>query len=395
MAGISALAIGYVLSQFYRTFLAVLTPVLGADIGASNAQLATASGAWFLAFALSQLPVGVWLDRFGPRRTTSLLLAVGGAGALLFSAATRPWMVIAAMTLIGIGCAPVLMASVFIFARTYNPARLAILVSWMVGVGSAGNVIGAAPLAGIVDALGWRMTLGLLGLLTLATAGAVYAFVRDPAGDASQAGPGGFAGYLELFRIKALWAILPLVALGYAGSAGLRSLWGGAFLADIHGADALLIGRVMLSMALAMVAGSFIYGPLDTLFGTRKWIALTGHFLCLAAFILLALYPTASVATVTVLLSTVGLAGASYGIMMAHGSAFLPAHLMGRGVTMLNFFWVGGAGAMQLLSGLVFEAAARGGEPVAAYQTLFWFYAGSLGLALAVYLLFARDAKPR
>ena len=69
-AGLAFLVAGYVLSQFYRTFLAVLTPVLGTEIGATPGDLAVSSGLWFLAFALMQLPVGAALDRIGPRRTT-------------------------------------------------------------------------------------------------------------------------------------------------------------------------------------------------------------------------------------------------------------------------------------------------------------------------------------
>ncbi|EKD61795.1 MAG: Major facilitator superfamily MFS_1, partial [uncultured bacterium] len=88
--GLAALILAYVLSQFYRAFLAVLTPVLAADLGATPESLASASGLWFLAFALMQIPVGEALDRFGPRRTASILLAVGGLGAGLFAAATGP-----------------------------------------------------------------------------------------------------------------------------------------------------------------------------------------------------------------------------------------------------------------------------------------------------------------
>src|SRR5690606_33919846 len=101
MAGLAALAIAYMLSQFYRAFLAVLTPSLIADLGATKTDLSIASGAWFIAFALSQFLVGVWLDRHGPKRTAALLLGIcGGGGAFLFAIASAPWMVTAAMVLI-------------------------------------------------------------------------------------------------------------------------------------------------------------------------------------------------------------------------------------------------------------------------------------------------------
>jgi MFS family permease len=394
MAGLAALAIAYVLSQFYRSFLAVLTPALITELGATKADLSVASGAWFVAFALSQFGIGVSLDRYGPKRTAAVLLSLGGAGgALLFASATQPWMITVAMTMIGVGCAPVLMASVFIFARTYSPARLAILVSWLVGFGSFGNVIGASPLAAAAETFGWRPVMLGLGALTLLTALAVLFFVRDPARHGDGTGDNGFAGYLELFSLKVLWPILPLVALNYAAAAGIRGLWAGPYLSDVYGLDALAIGQVTLFMALAMVAGSFLYGPLDTLFGTRKWVAAAGNAIGLAALVGIALYPAATVVTTTAFLVLIGLTGGSYGLLMAHGRAFLPPHLTGRGVTMLNFFSIGGVGIMQFATGAVVTANTAADAPAAAYQALFWFYAITLALSLLIYLV-CRDAKP-
>src|SRR5690606_34568126 len=139
----------------------------------------------------------------------------------------------------------------------------------------------------------------------------------------------GFGGYLELLRIKVLWPILPLTALNYAPAAGIRGLWAGPYLADVYSADAIMIGQVTLFMALAMVAGSLIYGPLDTFFGTRKWVAMFGNALGFLAVVFLALNPESGLFTTTLILVVIGVTGGSYGLLMAHGRAFLPAHLTG------------------------------------------------------------------
>ena len=86
-AGLILLTLSYVFSQFFRSFLAVLAEVLERDIGARPDDLATASGVWFLVFALMQIPVGAALDRIGPRRTAAVLFAIGGAG----GAAAKSW----------------------------------------------------------------------------------------------------------------------------------------------------------------------------------------------------------------------------------------------------------------------------------------------------------------
>lgn len=394
MAGIAALALAYVLSQFYRSFLAVLAPALIGDLGATKADLSEASGAWFIAFALMQFLVGVSLDRFGPRLTAAVMLGVaGGGGALLFAAATAPWMITLAMVLIGIGCAPVLMAAFFIFARAYSPARFALYASWMVAFGSAGNVIGATPLAAAGEAFGWRPVMAGLAVVTLAVAAFILAVLRDPPRLENEGRSSGFAGYGELMRLRVLWPIIPLVAINYAATAGIRGLWAGPYLADVYTADALVIGNVTLAMALAMVAGSFAYGPLDRVFGTRKWVAAGGNAIALGAILWLFLSPGAGLAGVTVAFVVIGLAGMSYGMLMAHSRAFLPPHLTGRGVTLMNFFSIGGVGLMQFLTGWVVTASTVPGEPQAAYGALWLFYAAALGLGLAIYLA-SRDSRP-
>jgi MFS family permease len=395
MAGIAALAIGYVLSQFYRSFMAVLTPVLTTDLGATKAELSAASGAFFVSFALSQFVIGVSLDRYGPARTAAVMLALGGGlGAFLFAAATAPWMVTAAMALIGIGCAPILMASLFIFARIYSTARFAVLTSWLVAFGTAGNVLGASPLANAAEAFGWRPVMAALGGATLLTAIAVLTLVRDPdQPKATHVGSAGFAGYGELIRMRVLWPLIPITAVNYAATAGIRGLWAGPYLADVYGADALVIGQVTLFMALAMVAGSVLYGPLDTILGTRKWVAIGGNLLSLLAIVYLAVNTVSSIESTTLVLVVIGICGMSYGLLMAHARAFLPPHLVGRGVTLMNFFSIGGVGLMQFATGGVVTANIVPGQPAAAYAALFAFYAVMLGLTVAIYL-FARDAKP-
>lgn len=395
MAGIAALAVGYVLSQFFRSFLAVLTPLLVGEIGMTKADLAAASGAWFAVFALAQFGVGVSLDRFGPRVTTAVMLgAGGGAGAFLFSAATEPWMVIAAMALIGLGCGPVLMAALFIFARSYSPGRFAVLASWMVAFGTAGNVVSAAPLANAAEAFGWRPTIFAIGVFTVVVSAVIFALLRDPPPpEGMEQDSSGLAGYVALLKLRALWPLIPITALNYAPTSGIRGLWAGPYLTDVYGADSIAIGNVTVFMAMAMVAGAFLYGPLDQIFRTRKWVAVAGNLCGVCVLGFLALHPAPGLPVVTLLLVSIGITGGSYGLLMAHSRAFVPAHLIGRGVTLMNFFSIGGVGLVQFCAGAVVTGAAVPGDPTAGYSALFGFYVLLLAGSVAVYL-FARDAPP-
>jgi MFS family permease len=390
LAGLAALALGYVLSQFYRVFLAVLAPALTVELGVGPVELGRASGAWFVAFALMQLPVGVMIDRWGPRRSAGWLLGVGaGGGAALFAAASGPWSLIAAMALIGAGCAPVLMAALSIFAARFDLRRFATLGSAMVGVGALGNVAAAAPLAFAAEAMGWRGALLALGVLTVAVAAALLALVEDPP-RAPPAEAGGFGAYLALIRLPHLWPIYAMMFVNYAPAVGVRGLWAGPWLRDVHGLDAAGIGAVTLWMALAMAAGSFAFGPLDRLLGTRKWIVAGASAAVAALCAALALAPGASVGAATAALVAIGFAGMTYGVMMAHARPFFPPGMTGRGTSLMNFFCMSGVGLMQAAGGAI---VARGATPEGAYAGVFAFYALALTAALAPYL-FARDSRP-
>lgn len=389
-AGIVTLVIAYVLSQFYRAFLAVMTPVLSADLGATAEDLSRASGLWFLVFALMQLPVGWALDHLGPRRVAAVLLGLGGGGgAALFAMATSPIHVQIAMVLIGIGCSPVLMASYYIFARIYSPRVFATLAGAVIGIGALGNIAGSLPMAWAVEALGWRATMAGLAGTTLLVAFGLWAWVQDPPSAQGAGRPKG--SVLDLLRIPALWAILPLMFVNYTAAAGLRGLWAGPFLRDVYGLDASGIGAVTLAMGLAMVVGNFAYGPLDRVFGSRKWVVFTGNALAVASLFALWYAPAAGLVRTTALLAAIGLFGSSFPMLVAHARAFFAPHLVGRGVTLINMFGIGGVGIFQFASGNVFAAAKQGAANAAApYQAVFLFFAIPALIGLLTYLL-SRD----
>jgi predicted MFS family arabinose efflux permease len=380
--GIAALFFAYVLSQFYRAFLAVLTPVLKADLGVTAAELASASGWWFLAFAAMQIPIGSSLDRWGPRVTSAALMAIGAAGTLLFSQATGGLEIKVAMALIGIGCSPVLMASYFIFARSFAPAIFGTLAGITIGVGALGNVASSLPLSAAVAAFGWRPTVIGLAVITGVTALAILALVRDP--PRLEAAKGG--SLLDLLRIPAIWPILAMMAVCYTPIAGLRGLWVGPYFADVHGATPLEIGRVGLWIGLAMVAGNFAYGPLDRWLGTRKWVIFGGNALTLACLVGLWWFAAAPPAVATALLVAAGFFGASFPMVIAHGRAFFPPHLMGRGVTLLNLFGIAPIGIAQIVTGRI-HAATDPVSPAEPYEAVFLFFALTTAAGLALYLL--------
>lgn len=384
--GVILLVLAYVLSQFFRSFLSVMTEVLGTDIGATPADLSSALGIWFLIFAAMQIPVGEALDRVGPRLTASVLFLFGAAGgSMVFAFASAPWHITVAMALIGVGCSPVLMASYYIFARMYPAHLFATLAAVVIGVGSLGNLASSIPMGYAVNAFGWRETMGMLGAASALIAVATFLFIQDPP-KVEQTRKGSV---FDLLKMPVLWVIFPLMLVNYAPSAGLRGLWIAPYLSEVHQVDRHTIELGGLIMAFGMVIGTFAYGPLDRIFGTRKWVVFTGNALTFVALLVLALIPTQTVWSVIAIFTAIGFFGTSFPMMMAHARGFFPEHLVGRGVTLMNLFGIGGVGVFQYVTGQIYSSGASL-DAVDRFGNIFWLYALIAGTGVLIYA-FSKD----
>ena len=391
MPGIAVLSIAYILSHFYRSFLAVLSPVLAAELHLSPAQMSNALGAWFLAFALSQFLVGILLDKIGPKWTTAGMFSIcAGGGGLLFSWSQSYFEIMIAMVLLGIGCAPILMASVYIFKRSFEPRKLAYLMSVFMAVGLGGNILGSSPLAFAMEAVGWRGVMVGLSLTTIVLSVLIAVLVKDPPSIASNVRSGG---YWDIMKLRELWFLLPLIFIAYAVAGGLRGLWVGSYFDLVHGLSTSEIGKVTLWMAIAMTVGVLAYGVVDRKFTARKKIVLIGTSIALAAELFWALNPALSPNSVTIILIIIGLFSLCYGLLMAQATANIPDHLTGRGVTLINFFNMGGVGVMQWLTGGVYQRTVDVNQPTAGFEAVLWVYIVCMGCALVIYS-FSKDTEP-
>ena len=367
--GIAILCIAYILSQFFRSFLAVLSSVLANDIGAQPDDLAYALGLLFFVFAVMQIPVGWGLDRFGPRIVSSVLLLIGGGGgAFLFSSAQNPSHINLSMALLGVGCSPILMASYYIFARNYSPKIFATLAATFLGIGSLGTLIGASPLTYFVGIIGWREAVKLIGIFTIFISLFLLFTVKNP--DIKYESTVSSGGFWSILKSKDILLIAPIAIICYAPVAGLRGIWLGPYFEKKFEASIDEIGTIGLIMSLGMIFGTFFYGPLDRIFKTRKWIVLIGNFICLLSVAALSFLPELSYNFAIISFALVGFFGMSFPVVVAHGRSFVPMELSGRGVTLMNLFAIGGVGVLQALSGLVFERTGDFGAVFSVYFIL-------------------------
>ena len=390
----SALLSAYMMSQFFRVFLSVVALDLSRDLGLDAADLGSISAIWFAAFALSQFPVGFLLDRHGPRRTLSglMLIAVVGAGLMAMAQSLTDCLI--GMALIGVGCSPVLMSSLFVFGRFYPPERFGMLAAWMIGLGSLGSLVSASPLAWSIMTFGWRISLGLTAVLTAASVIFCFLVLQDPPrSTTAQSDSGLWQGIMRILTIRALWPLMPITFLSYAFVVATRSLWITPFFRDIFHYELAEIGHVAFLMSSFMVIGALIYGPLERLLESPRLPSLWSGYITAACFLALGTFGPQNAVIALVLLAAIGAVGLSYGILMGHAKLFFPPELLGRGVTLLNFLFIAGGGVVQYLSGQIIQRANQSGlDPETLYSRLFTIY-GLLMLLVSFIYAFSRE-KP-
>ena len=210
----------YVLSQFYRSFLAVIAPELANELALDPQALGNLQAFWILGFVATLLPLGWALDTLGPRRTVSAQMLAAVAGALLFATAHSATALNIAMLLIGAGCGSIYMGAIYMFGRIAPPQRFALLCSWLLGIGTAGNLLAASPLAWAAQSIGWRGAMVGMAVATALSAASVLVLIRDPVRITSHCSRGllGGIGTSALFHSLTLAkGNMPGVKGGYLG----------------------------------------------------------------------------------------------------------------------------------------------------------------------------------
>lgn len=392
----------YQMSMFFRSTNAVIAESLRSDLGASSEQLSLITSAYAFAFAAMQIPIGGLLDRFGTRRMTAIMMLFPALGAIVFAYAESISMLIIGEILIGGGCAVSLMGAVVIFTRWFRPGAMATLIALYTGFGNLGFILSTTPLALMVAGIGWRGSFALMAVLTAFLVLIAFVFVRDaPRGHAyHRREPETFrqimAGIRVVLSKPQMYLVFALSFPSLSIILTIRMLWAGPYLADVYGLDQISASKLILLVTVFMLIGNVLYGPLDRIFDSRKWVVLPGAFVTFAILVVLSLLPNLGLYTVIALFCGLGLACNYIVTLMAHGCSLFPDRLTGRAITMVNFANFSGIAILQVASGLIigwFPHDAAGGAPEIAYRAMFAFLA-LCTLAGTVAFLFARDSKP-
>ena len=384
-------ALGFFLSYLFRTVNAVIAPDLARDIGVDPASLGLLTSAYFLSFAAFQLPLGVLLDRYGPRRVEATLLLFAAAGAFVFARAETLTGLMIGRALIGLGVSACLMAAFKAFTLWFPPERLPLANGIQMISGGVGALAATTPVELSLQLTDWRGVFLILAGLTVAAAVCVFLIVPEKEGTHSgETLREQLAGIRQVFTSRTFWTIAPWAVAAQAAYLSIVGLWSGPWLRDIANYDRMAVANTLMGVSLAMIAGYFAFGAITERLARRNIQPMTVAAAGMLTFIFVQCLLVLQLTTLTLPLWLLfGFCGTSCILPYAVLSQSFPNHLSGRANTGLNLLVFVAAFAAQWAIGLIINLwplTVSGGYNESGYSTGFGLIV-SLQIAAAIWYL--------
>jgi MFS family permease len=349
-------AVGYFLSYLLRNANAVISPELRGDLGLTAADLGLLTSVYMLTFGAFQLPLGILLDRYGPRRVEAALLLICAVGCALFAFGDGMPQLTAARALIGLGVSACLMASFKSFSIWFPVERQASLNAAIMAAGGLGALAASSPLGALMPLLGWRGIFLALAAITLLVAALIFTTPEKTGSTQRESLARQLAGLGTIFRSRAFWRYAPQTAMVVGGFMALQGLWALPFMMTVND-----LTREAAAFHLLLMASAMLIGFLFIAFFVRR----LAHAGLPPARLLAIGLGCGMAATLGIVLQVgpswllwpaLGMVFSVSNLAYALLSAEFPVALAGRVNTALNFGAFVGAFAIQWLFGVAVDA---------------------------------------
>jgi len=270
-------ALSYFLSALVRAITATLSPTLSAEFLLTPGDLGLLAGGYFFGFALTQLPLGHWLDRYGPKRVVLAFLALAVLGCAAFALARSFSGLLAARVLTGMGLSACLMAPLTGYRRWLSTHVQLRANAWMLMTGSLGMVAATLPVQWLMPVLGWRgLFWGLALLLALAMAVIAWTVPRWRTAPHPQAQPGAAdepleRGYGFIWRNAYFRTMVPVGLVNYGGMVAVQTLWAGPWMLKVAGYTPAESAAGLFAINLSMLTAFWCWGVVNPHLAQRGW----------------------------------------------------------------------------------------------------------------------------
>jgi predicted MFS family arabinose efflux permease len=389
-------ALGYFLSYLFRAVNAVVAPTLAADLGLSATGLGLLTSAYLFAFALFQLPLGVLLDRFGPRRVQAALLACAAAGSLLFAIGQGLATLALARALIGLGFAGGLMSGFKAVVLWVPEPRRALANAAIMSFGALGVLVATTPTELAVEAIGWRAVFIALAAVTFAAATLIFVAVPEQGTSVvAERLTGQIVSLIRILGDPVFWRLAPLLATTAGTHIAIQTLWAGPWLRDVSGLDRIGVANHLMAMAVAFLAGILLSGAIADWFVGRGVDLLTVMLGFLVLFLCSELAIVLQWTSINLPMWVVfGMTGQAAVLAYPWLSSHFGAAQSGRATTAMNLvLFLFAFGAQYAIGAIIdlFPTGPTGGYDPRGYQVGFGVFVAAQVLALLWYLLGRRS----
>lgn len=353
----AAFGLSYVACFPFQTINAVIAPDLVRDVGMDAGGVGFLTAVYLLSFAAFQIPLGLLLDRFGPRRVEGSLLVLAAVGAFVFARAETFAGLVAGRILIGIGVSACLMAAFKSFAMWLPASRVPFANSIQLTAGGIGAIAATVPVEMALEFIDWRTMFIVLGVLALLGSGLIFILVPEKQGTGKpEPARELLAGLKHILTDRRFWMIAPWGIAGQASFIALFGLWSGPWLRNVAGLDRLSAANGLMVMSAAMMVGYLLSGRLVEVLARRGIPAMRVAAWGMSTFVLVQVLLAVPWTGMPILLwGAFGFFGAFCILPYAILPGFFPGERSGRVITSLNLLVFGVAFFEQWLVGVIID----------------------------------------
>jgi sugar phosphate permease len=372
---------------FHRLCPAVIALDIQSSFGISGTLLGVLGSAYFYSYAIMQLPTGLMADSWGPRKTVSAFFVLAGIGSVLMGVAPSLPIAIAGRILVGLGVSTVFVCNFKLLSEWFSTRQFVIMGGAFMAMGGIGALFSSVPLGWVSNAIGWRMTLVAVGIVSLLVAAMVYIFVRNrpsemglPAinADPNQSEPGEKIGLMQGMKMVVIsgrfWAVAIWSFCAIGLSFAIGGLWGGPYLMQVYGLSKAAAGGVLSTFALALILGSPLLSWLANRFGRKSVLMSCSLALAVVCGLMSWFVDRMTLPVLYIMFFCLFLTGGSAGpIFAAVSKELFPISISGTSVGTVNLFPFIGAAIFQVTIGAVLTAGshAQGQYTVVSFRYMF------------------------
>lgn len=391
------LCAGYTVSQFLRTSIGVLSPNMMNDFNINPNDMGLLGGVFFLSFAIFQIPAGILIDRFGPRKVMSSVIIFGVLGSIIFALSNSFYSLLIGRIFMGLGCSICLMGSLVLITRWRDTNQFSKLAGIILAVGGIGGLLATTPLSYFSELYGWRLSFWLAAVVTFFVMLLYYFVLEDRDKGLFINKKNKLISPKNLFFVlkeRNFKFMIPMSLMSYSSLVVILGLWGAPYLKDIHGLDSIERGKILMLMAISWNIGSFVFGRLRSIFGSYKRVVIFGSIGVIFLLFVLSFISNINSTYLYILFCILGFFGAFSVALISHYQVLFDKEYMGRALSTANFFNFGGVFFIQWLTGkIIFIMGGNSsGAPIEAYRSAFLFVAILLLVSLCIYL-FTNEKK--